>query len=463
MNRIVMRDPSRLLAPILGSLLAASCSSGGDPSVPAFDYGDAPLLLRVGESVELRATDAVGQGFVVTPPLPSGLLLDPATGAIGGAATVDVPAADYEIRGTLGGNAVEARIRIAVGAALPAEVEELEAGFAIERFATLTAAPGKFAIAPDGRVFVAERQSGVVRLLDASGAMQTTPFATLTVTTGSHQGLLGIVLSPSFASDGLLFAFATLPAGSGKPERSALYRFRDQNGLGVEPVVLVDDLPVATINNGGAMCFDGEGMLLLSVGDAEDPSAAQSDASMAGKLLRLDPSNGSVPADNPRTGDPIYAKGLRNAWAMAREPVAGAVFAADNGPASDDELLLVQPGRNFEWGAQPNEEFGANAGVQLRLWPDVIVPTGLAFADVERFSSWPESHQNSLFLSFYEEESVQRFELSGSLRTDIDREIAFLQMVEDGIANKPVDVQMGPEGKLWLLTFDAIYCVDRIR
>ena len=444
-------------------LSAAACSSGGGDGTPTFDYGSEPVLLRAGDAVELPATSGSGEDFTVTPPLPAGLTLDAATGAIRGTPTAAATGTDYTVRGTLGGNEVAATIQIAVGAALPAEVTSLESGFAIERFATLTEGPGKFAIAPDGRVFVCERQSGVVRIIAADGTLQPTPFATVAVTNGNHRGLLGVALSPQFATDGHVFAFATVPAGGGKPERSVLYRWTEVAEVGTSQTVLLDDLPVASINNGGALCFGPDGMLFVTIGDTEDPTLAQSTGSLAGKILRIDPNDGSVPSDNPTPSSPVFASGMRNTWALTIEPNAGSLFAADNGPDNNDELNLVQPGRNFEWGAAPGAEFGADTGAQLRLWPDVVVPTGLSFGSNSPDSDWPATHQRSLFLSFYEEEEVLRLEMSGTLRTDIDREVEFLRLQPNGVDNKPVDLVLGPNDSLWLLTFAAIYRIDRIR
>ena len=445
---------------VLPSLCA--CSGGGGGGAPVLDYGTAPVLLRAGEPIALAGVGAAGSGFVATPPLPAGLQLDAASGAISGSPMAVSSGTSHVISGMVGDRPVTATLALAVGAALPAEISWLDPGFAVERFATLTEAPGKFALAPDGRVFVSERASGVIRIVDPSGALLSTPFASLAVTTGSHRGLLGLALSPDFAVDGRVFATATVPAGNGKPERSVLYRWQDVGGIGQNRVVLLDDLPVSTINNGGALCFDSSGMLMVSIGDAEVPAQAQSDASLAGKLLRIDPDDGSVPADNPQGGSPIYCKGLRNVWAMTVEPGSGALFAADNGPANNDELVLVQPGRNFEWGAPSGTEFGAETGLLLRLWPDVVVPTGLAFARPDA-ADWPSAYCESLFLSLYDEEIVLRLRTSGSLRTEIEQEDRFLAFAPDGIDNKPIDVQRDAAGRLWLLTFTAIYRIDRIR
>lgn len=407
--------------------LHGACGSGGGgnpPQVPTLDYGATPLLLRAGEWLAITPTSARGE-LSIEPALPPGLHFDPETGAITGTPSLPTAGQSHQVSGQLGGQPVMATVELAVGPALPAEIEFLAAGFAAERIAWLTEPPGKFAVAPDGRLFVTERSSGVIRVIASDGTLQSTPFATVPVTTGNHRGLLGIVLSPQFASDHHVYALATTPAGGGQPEHSTLYRFTDQAGLGIDTVILRDDLPVAQYNNGGALCFDAHGMLVLSLGDTQDPQLAQQDQQLAGKLLRLSPADGAAASGNPAPGSPVLAKGLRNVWALTLEPSAGSLFAADNGPDSDDTLLLVQPGRNFAWGALPGQEFGPASGVRLRHWLDVVVPTGLAFAAPD--SDWPEPWRRSLFLSLYDPESVLRLQMSGPLRTDIDHEQEFLR------------------------------------
>lgn len=453
--------PGRVV-PLAALWLVVACSSGGGDPPPTLDYGAAATLVRAGEPVTVSPQGAAASGYTVTPALPTGLVLDAATGVVQGTAVATAVVQDYTVRATFAGVELTATLRLGVGAALPTEVTALETGFAIERVVTLLEAPGKFAVAPDGRLFVTERQSGVIRIVHPDGTLEPVPFATVTVTNGNHKGLLGIALSPDFADDGRVFALATVPAGSGKPERSMLWRWVEQAGVGTQSTVLLDDLPVAALDNGGALCFGADGMLFVSIGDVEDPALAQDDGSPAGKVLRIDPADGSAPADNPTPGSRVFVKGLRNTWALAVEPGQGNLFGADNGPAADDELNLLLPGRNFEWGAAPDADFGAGTGPLLRHWPDVVVPTGLAFGAPDA-ADWPATHRGGLFVALYDEEVVLRFELSGALRTDIDREVEFLRFLPNGVANKPVDLLRGPDGALWLSTFAAVYRIDRIR
>lgn len=423
--------------------------------------------MRVGDVASAVPTDpgasASGVDFAVQPTLPPGLQLDPSNGTIQGVPSARASGSDYVVTGTLAGQSVEATVHIAVGATLPSEVAELEAGFEIRSIIELDEAPSKMAVAPDGRIFVNELMNGVVSVFSADGTPSGAPFAAVPVVTGGHRGLLGVALSPDFETDRFVFAFACAPAGGGKPERSLVYRWTDNASVGQNEVVILDDLPISAINNGGALCFDASGMLLVSVGDTEDPLAAQSAMSLAGKILRVDPADGSVPSDNPDPSSHVWATGMRNTYAMTLHPVSGSLMAADNGPADNDELNLLLPNRNYEWGAAAGTPFGALTGPRLRLWPDVVVPTGLAFRDESDALDWPAEFDRSLYLALYDEEIVERFEMSGPHNTDIDEESEFLRFTPFVDTNRPVDIVRGPQGRLWILTFTTVYCVDRIR
>lgn len=429
--------------------LLASCGGGGGTAIAALEYGEA--VLRVGEPIAVSPTAAptAGGTFSVDPPLPAGLTLDTASGAVTGTPTTSAARSVFTVSWTDGVRTIEGSLSVSVGAELPAEVLTLEDGFEVERFAQLPQPPGKCTVAPDGRVFVTELMTGSIRVVDPDGTLRPTPFATEVVENGGHQGLLGIALSPDFVNDGLVYAMAVVPAAAPKPVRSQLLRWRDQGSLGTDRTVLLDDLPASAINNGGALLFDASGMLLVSIGDNEDPALAQDDGSLAGKLLRVNPSDGSIPSDNPSPASLIFAKGLRNTYALAKHPSLDALYGADNGPASDDELNLMQPGRNYEWGGN-GQNFGAVTGAQLRHWPDVVVPTGLASAG------------DHLYVGLYDEELVERWTMSGALRTDIDDESEFLRFTIQGNDNKPLDLQLDAQGDLFVLTFAAIYRVRRI-
>lgn len=102
---------------------------------------------------------------------------------------------------------------------------------------------------------------------------------------------------------------------------------------------------------GGRMLADGDGSLLIVIGDhgrdgwsASDengylPALPQAADSHMGKLVRLDTETGEAE---------ILAVGLRNPQGLARD-ADGVLWATEHGPNGGDELNLLEPGSNYGW------------------------------------------------------------------------------------------------------------------
>lgn len=124
------------------------------------------------------------------------------------------------------------------------------------------------------------------------------------------------------------------------------------------------------VHHGGALVFDEEGLLLISIGDGGpngDPAnKAQRLDVLEGKVLRIDPftRTGSLPYGIPPTNPfaasapratpraEIVAYGLRNPWRMTHDPVTGSVWIGDVGQSRFEEINVLRLGPkavNFGW------------------------------------------------------------------------------------------------------------------
>ena len=69
-----------------------------------------------------------------------------------------------------------------------------------------------------------------------------------------------------------------------------------------------------------------------------------------GKILRVN-LDGTIPADNPEIGgvrSHVFSFGHRNPLGLAFGP-AGHLYESEHGPSSDDEVNLIEAGRNYGW------------------------------------------------------------------------------------------------------------------
>ena len=148
------------------------------------------------------------------------------------------------------------------------------------------------------------------------GALLSTPFLTVTVSSSGERGLIGVTLDPAFATNGYVYVYytATTPAIHNRVSR---FTANGDVALAGSEVVLLDlnNLSSATNHNGGALHFGPDGKLYVAAGDNATSSNAQTLSNLLGKILRIN-ADGTIPTDNPFFGT---ATGVNRAiWAMGQ-------------------------------------------------------------------------------------------------------------------------------------------------
>jgi glucose/arabinose dehydrogenase len=157
-------------------------------------------------------------------------------------------------------------------------------------------------------------------------------------------GLLGIAAAPG--DEETLFVYST----TGSDNRVA--RVSLAGGRVGKPRAVLTGIPTSTHHHGGRLLFDGDGMLLVSTGDAEQPAEAQDRSSLAGKILRIRPDGRAAPG-NPY-GNRTWSYGHRNVEGLAFD-ADGRLWATEFGDKKADELNLIRRGRNYGWPAVEGE------------------------------------------------------------------------------------------------------------
>ena len=209
--------------------------------------------------------------------------------------------------------------------------------------------PTDFAFLPDGRILITEK-GGAIRLY-ANGALNPDPLVTMTTRTEGERGLLGIEVDPHFADNGYIYVAYTTADAHYKLSRLTV------TADGIDPdselKLFLSTDTVNTNHQGGDLLFGSDGMLYWGVGDNTVGANAQNLTNIHGKILRLNPVDGSAPQDNPfvnmSNAEPlIWAYGLRNPFRLEFTP-DDRLLAGDVGNNAVEELDLITKGGNYGW------------------------------------------------------------------------------------------------------------------
>lgn len=256
-------------------------------------------------------------------------------------------------------------VLILVGAERASGASNLPRGFAKSVVARGINSPTAMAVAPDGRIFVAQ-QGGNLRVVQ-NGRLLSRPFARLSVDSRGERGLLGVALDPGFSSNGYVYVYYT--AKSPKVH-NRIVRFTAKGNVaraGSRRTILdLNKLSDKANHNGGAIHFGRDGKLYAAVGENADPASAQSLGNLKGKMLRIN-KNGSIPRDNPfysrakGKNRAIWALGLRNPFSFAVQPGTGRIFINDVGQDKWEEINRGKARANYGWpryeGPESNPRF----------------------------------------------------------------------------------------------------------
>jgi glucose/arabinose dehydrogenase len=239
--------------------------------------------------------------------------------------------------------------------------------------------PWGIAALPDGSALVSLRDRAQIVRITANGRVARVPTRRADgriagVVPAGEGGLLGLALSPSFATDHLVYAYFTAASDN------RIGRMRYVDGRLSTPAVVFSGIPKGPNHDGGRIAFGPDGMLYVGTGEGGVTSRAQDKGSLGGKILRLT-ADGRVPADNPFGRSPVWTYGHRNVQGLAWD-TDGNMYASEFGQNTWDELNLIVKGHNYGWPVV--EGVGHRSGYTdpLRVWPtDDASPSGIAIVD----------------------------------------------------------------------------------
>ncbi len=232
---------------------------------------------------------------------------------------------------------------------------------------------------PGGDLLVASRDKGTIsRVAAGSGAV--TPIGEVPgVAPGGEGGLMGLALSPTFASDRLVYVYFTTESDN----RIARLRYDEQRPAGQQlgaPDTVFRGIPKGLIHNGGRIAFGPDKMLYAGTGETGDTGLAQDKKSLGGKILRMTP-DGDPVHGNPEADSVVYSYGHRNVQGLAWDKDKR-LWAAEFGQNTWDELNLIEPGANYGWPEAEGKAGKPGFRDPVAVWKtDEASPSGIAWAE----------------------------------------------------------------------------------
>ena len=366
-----------------------------------------------------------------------------------------------------------------------AQAPEASAPFVLNKVTTFNQ-PWRIAFLPDGRMLITEKP-GALWLVTQAGAK--TPVANVPAVLAQGQGgMLGVFLSPHYARDHYVYLTYAEPGDGGSSLALARARLSLSEGAAsLEGLTVIwrDGERGRGGQFGAQIAFSPDGKLLyLTVGDRQRMTPAQDPNQPLGKILRLtldgkpapgNPMAGQVgaatvpvidpPADTEKaktqpvvrtytfpgpnlTPSETWTSGHRTPYGLAFAP-DGRLWEVEHGPRGGDELNLIEPGKNYGW---PLVSYATNYnGVPIAspatrpdlaepvlYWTPVIAPGNLVFYKGAMFPQW----NGSALVSGLATQSLSRIVINGAAATSAERWF---------VGFRVRDVEVGPDGALWLL------------
>jgi MYXO-CTERM domain-containing protein len=280
-------------------------------------------------------------------------------------------------------------------------VAQIASNFSTSTYAMGVTQATDIAWTPDGRAIITLR-GGSVRVRQTSGTLVSINNA-FTVNSGpGEQGLLGVVVDPSFATNQRVYFYASDGGTNANRHRVRRATLTSDNMLMIDSAAFVEGgLQSSTggNHNGGGMIIHN-GHLYIGVGDtgynATPPTNKFSSCLNVanGKILRVQLSDGMPPADNPlmsvsqvtgctNTTNPtmgsfsdttmpdqrIYAWGFRNPYRFWVDPMTNLLWVGDVGETTREEISVGPGGGHFGY---PFHEGTANYTTLERDCDDLV-------------------------------------------------------------------------------------------
>jgi len=354
--------------------------------------------------------------------------------------------------------------------------------------------PWRIAFLPDGRMLVTEKVGPLWLVTPQGQKRQVLNYPA--VLYGGQGGMLGVYVSPTYATDQTIYLTYSEPGTLGGISGSSLALAKAKlvlNDSATPATATLQDLQVIWRDGargrggqfGAAVAFAPDGKsLFLTVGERQRFTPAQDPNQPLGKILHLtldgkpapgNPNAGKTGASsvgiiNPpsdteaaKTAPVVYdykfpGKNMTPAetWSMGHRTPYGLAFAPDgklwemeHGPRGGDELNLIEPGKNYGWplvafaqnyNGVPIPQPNTRPDLQLPViyWNPIIAPGNITFYKGNVFPQW----QGSILMGGMATMTLNRIVVDGATAKPAERW---------SVGHRIRDVEVAPDGTVWAL------------
>ena len=304
--------------------------------------------------------------------------------------------------------------------------------------------PWELVYAPDNHIWFTQKNGYVCRLEPVSGVVDTL-FYESSVAVQSESGMLGMVLHPDFPNTPHVFIAYNYQLG-GMKVRVARYTY--SNNQLSSPTIIIQDIKGSGIHNGCRLAIV-DNKLYITTGDAADTGLPQDVTSVNGKVLRLN-LDGTIPSDNPLPGSPVWTWGHRNAqglvWANNR------FYSSEHGPSSDDELNILEKGRNYGWpnvqgycNTTPEQTFCSDSNVvePIMAWTPTLAVGDIDYYDHPMFPAL----QGSVLMVTLKDMKMYQLKLNSTFDA-----VASTNVIPEISGSRMRAICIDPDGRIYVST-----------
>jgi glucose/arabinose dehydrogenase len=361
--------------------------------------------------------------------------------------------------------------------------------------------PTNMALLGPDDFLVLEKSKGTVSRI-VNGVMLAEPLLHVNVASEVERGMLGIAVSnattqTNMGSNNLttaggpyvfLYYTEAMSPQDSTPVGNRVYRYELADNKLVNPKLLLD-LPAipGPRHNGGSITIGPDNNLYVTIGDVDGHTTEAQNVHEGGRpdgtggILRITQDGKPVQSiiGDQSPSNKYFAYGVRNSFGIDFDPITGNLWDTENGPGSNDEINLVQPGFNSGWlpiqGKAPADfdflqlvNFG-DKGVYRDpefSWVDTVGPSEVLFFNSDKLG---EEYENDMLVADVHFGRIYHFNLNEN-RTGLvlegpiadkvaDTDAEVQQLIFGSEFGAITDLDIGPDGNLYVLSFGqgAIY------